>query len=81
LYQARQKKDFTTWKKQRWLPLLKVDPTDLIAEGDLGFEGKPIADVDLDRMRNHEAGIAEQHRASIWLIGEEPDHWNTPADT
>jgi len=76
-----EKKDFTSWIEPEWLTVLKVDSRRLVVDGDLGFEGKPMSAVEPGRLRTFEWGINAQHRASVWLIGEEEKHWETPADT
>jgi hypothetical protein len=75
-------KDFTTWVEDRWLDLLRVDRPTLIAAGDLAIGGKAITDAAMDVVQRCEWAVHEQHRASIWLIGEEfPSYWNWGVDT
>jgi len=75
------RKDFTTWIESRWLVALHIDAQQVIAGGDLSICGNPVCDVEKSSLPTFEAGIAEQHRASIWLVGESPTHWETTADT
>lgn len=75
------RKNFKSWIDLRWLEILHLDPTSVMVAGDLGFHGKAIDHVELDQLQGYESGIREQHRASVWLIGEEQNHWETNADT
>ena len=75
-------KDFTTWIEDTWLDSLKVDRAGLIVHGDLGVSGKPITEAAPDVVQTCEWAVCEQHRASIWLIGEEfPSYWDWAVDT
>lgn len=76
-----QRKDFTSWVEMRWFDALRLDSNRFIVDGDLGVDGKTIDIVELERLKTCEWGICEQHRASIWLVGEEQNHWETAADT
>lgn len=75
------RKDFACWIEPKWLDLLHIDTTRVIADDDLGFGGQPIGSLSADKVARYEWSIAEQHRASIWLVGEERNHWETTADT
>lgn len=75
------KKDFAGWLERDWLETLKIKPARLLAGGDLAFKGQAIGALGIDHLKRYEQGINEQHRASIWLIGEEANHWETVADT
>jgi hypothetical protein len=74
-------KDFTNWIEPRWLEILGIGATRLIINGDLGFKGQPISVLENDQLKQYEWGIREQHRASIWLVGEDQNYWETNADT
>ena len=74
-------KDFAGWTEVRWFELLRIDSTHLLADGDLRFKGQTISALEADQLKKYEWCICEQHRASIWLVGEEQNHWETTADT
>ncbi len=76
-----QRKDFATWFEASWLDTLHIDLQQILADGDLSFRGKPVYEVEKSKLQGFEWGICEQHRASIWLVGEHPIHWETTADT
>ena len=75
-------KDFSTWLDDDWLTTLGLSGRGLIADGDLGIEGKPLATVPSESVKRCEWATRERHRASIWLIGEEhPSYWDWGVDT
>lgn len=75
------RKDFASWIEPKWLDLLGIDTKRIMSDGDLGFGGQPISSLNADKVARYEWSITEQHRASIWLVGEERNHWETTADT
>jgi hypothetical protein len=75
-------KDFKTWVEGKWLDVMKVNRVNLIVAGDLGVGGKAITEAALHDIQNCEWVVCEQHRASIWLVGEEfPSYWDWGVDT
>jgi hypothetical protein len=75
-------RDFTTWVEDKWLDLIKINRATLMVAGDLAVGGKAITDAAIDVVRRCEWVVCEQHRASIWLIGEEfPSYWDWGVDT
>ncbi len=73
--------DFTTWIDKKWLDDLEIPSGRIPFQSDLRFEGVPLIKIPKKKLPSLETLVAYQHRASIWLIGEEDLHWNTVADT
>ena len=75
-------RDISSWLEQEWLDLLRVDRGCILVEADLGIGGQPISATAEDVAQKCEWSVCRQHRASIWLIGEEsPSYWDWPVDT
>jgi|SRR6185312_7435821 len=74
--------DISHWMEQDWLEALGVDRARLIVDGDLAIGGKPISAVGAENVQKCEWAVCQQHRASIWLVGEEfPSYWGWTVDT
>jgi hypothetical protein len=76
-----QAEDFAAWIDRAWLEALGVQFNDLVVDGDLVIDRKPVTQVRLDRVRTCEWVTRERHRAIRWLSGECPVYSETPADT
>lgn len=75
------RKDFTSWVEQAWMAALKVGAAQLIVQGDLALNGKPIAGVKESCLQEGEWLTRERHRAIIWLYEGYPIYSQTPVDT
>ena len=67
--------DFESWLESPWLDMLHLDSSRIIVDRDLAVKGTPITMSAIDQVRTCEWSVNAQHRASIWLVGEEQKHW------
>jgi hypothetical protein len=73
--------NFTEWIEMDWLAALRIDSGRIIIKGDLKLEDMAVFAYEGDLARRFESAISEQHRASVWLIGEFVHHWDATAET
>ncbi len=74
-------KDFRGWIEEDWLDLLRVNTCELLAGDDLGIDGVPVAEADLERIREVEWVTTERHRAVLWLLGDAASYSEVHVDT
>jgi hypothetical protein len=65
----------------QYLAVLALDPKTVRYGRSLRFEGRPLREAARERLEEWECVITERHRASIWLVGEEPLYTELPVDT
>ena len=73
--------DFIGWVEQKWLDLLGLNSSDLIAGGDLAIDGRPIGEVGTERVQEVSWITHQRHQAIIWLVERYPSYSETPVDT
>lgn len=73
--------DFTGWIEKKWIDALRLDTSYLIVDDDLAIDGKPISEVDFDRVQECASIAFQRHRAIIWLVKRYPSYSETPVDT
>ena len=74
-------RDFTHWVEEEWLKLLRTDAGALFAQNDLAIDGKPISEINDERLQEFMAVTLERHRAIIWLFEGYERYSETPVDT
>jgi hypothetical protein len=55
-----------------YLAILGIDPKLVMHDGRLTVDGKPVGEANRRRLEEWESVIRERHRATIWLVGEQP---------
>jgi len=73
--------DFMNWVQPFWLDLLRIDTSDLIINGDLAIDGRPIREVENERIQEVSWITHQRHQAIIWLVERYPNYAETPVDT
>ena len=66
---------------QEGLNLLGLNSTDLIVDGDLTIDGKPIREARIERVQEVSWITHQRHKAIIWLVERYPSYSETPVDT
>jgi hypothetical protein len=76
-----QAKDFADWLEPSWLTETGAPASQLIVEGDLAVDGKPISRAATEAIQTCEWIMTQRHRAIIWVVEDGENYSRVPVDT